>query len=228
MKTSNTSERLRALMNTNGYRQVDILEKCKPYCDKYNVKLGRNDLSQYVNGKVEPKQDKLSILSLALNVNEAWLMGFDVPMERNKWTHIKQSMDEMNAFEAELSSLGWKCEYISCNAWEEVEMGVNEGVPIGCTLPDSVRRNCSTCYMKEPKYIFSNGTTSFEVSPTDYSEFLDDSKNFFLRRIKKLMLKSSDKLFSNTFLNAAHERTDIAVTNEMRSHDDDIMDDENF
>lgn len=28
--------------------------------------------------------------------------------------------------------------------------------------------------------------------------------------------------------NAAHERTDIEVTDEMRQHDDDIMDDENF
>ena len=27
---------------------------------------------------------------------------------------------------------------------------------------------------------------------------------------------------------AAHERTDIEVTDEMRQHDDDIMDDENF
>lgn len=29
-------------------------------------------------------------------------------------------------------------------------------------------------------------------------------------------------------LNAAHERTDIEVTDEMRKHDDDIMDDDNF
>lgn len=30
------------------------------------------------------------------------------------------------------------------------------------------------------------------------------------------------------FLNAAHERTDISVTEKMKKHDDDIMDDENF
>ena len=29
-------------------------------------------------------------------------------------------------------------------------------------------------------------------------------------------------------LQAAHERTDIEVTDEMRKHDDDIMNDENF
>lgn len=79
MKT-NTSERIKEFMSLNGYRQVDILKKCQPYCEKYNVKLGRNDLSQYVSGKVTPGQEKLTILSRALNVNEAWLMGYDVPM----------------------------------------------------------------------------------------------------------------------------------------------------
>lgn len=33
---------------------------------------------------------------------------------------------------------------------------------------------------------------------------------------------------STPLLNAAHERTDIEVTDEMRQHDDDIMNDENF
>lgn len=82
MKSSDTSSRLKEIMKMHNYRQVDILEKCKPYCKKFGVKLGRNDLSQYVNGKVEPRQDKLTILGLALGVNEAWLMGYDVQMDR--------------------------------------------------------------------------------------------------------------------------------------------------
>lgn len=83
MKESNTSERLKYIMQTTGLKQVEILEKCKPYCDKYKVRLAKNDLSQYVSGKVEPKQDKLSILGLALDVSEAWLTGYNVPMKRN-------------------------------------------------------------------------------------------------------------------------------------------------
>ena len=82
MKKSNTSERLKQLLKDRNIRQADILEKAKPYCEKYNVRLGRNDLSQYVSGKVIPGQDKLTILGLALNVSETWLMGYDVPMER--------------------------------------------------------------------------------------------------------------------------------------------------
>lgn len=45
--------------------------------------MGKSDISQYVSGKVEPGQDKLTILGLALNVSEAWLMGYDVPMARD-------------------------------------------------------------------------------------------------------------------------------------------------
>lgn len=82
MKKQTTSDRLKQIMSERNLRQVDILEMCKPYCQKYNIKLGRNDLSQYVTGKVESGQKKLTILGMALNVSEAWLMGFDVPISR--------------------------------------------------------------------------------------------------------------------------------------------------
>ena len=82
MKTTTTAERLKEIMDKKGFKQVDVLEAAKPYCAKYGIKLGRNDISQYVSGKVNPSQKKLSILGLALGVSEAWLMGFDVPMSR--------------------------------------------------------------------------------------------------------------------------------------------------
>lgn len=82
MKKETTSIRLKSIMKERNLRQIDILELCKPYCKKHDIKLGRNDLSQYVSGKVEPGQKKLTILGMALKVSEAWLMGFDVPMER--------------------------------------------------------------------------------------------------------------------------------------------------
>lgn len=64
-------------------KQVDILNAAAPYVKKYNVKLNKSDLSQYVSGKVEPNQDKLFILARALNVNEAWLMGYDVQVSKD-------------------------------------------------------------------------------------------------------------------------------------------------
>ena len=88
-----TAERLKFLMDTRNLKQVDILRMAEPYCKMFNIKLGKNDLSQYVNGRSRPMQKKLTILGLALNVSEAWLMGFDVPMER-KTTPIDKEADE--------------------------------------------------------------------------------------------------------------------------------------
>lgn len=84
MKSENTSTRLKQILKERNLKQVDVLELAKPYCKKYNIKLGKTDLSQYVSGKVEPGSDKLGILGHALNVSETWLMGYDVPMERKE------------------------------------------------------------------------------------------------------------------------------------------------
>lgn len=81
MKQS-TSQRLKEIMRQKGLKQVDILEKVKLLEAKTGTKLSKVDLSQYVNGKVEPRQDKLYVLALALNVSEAWLLGYDVPQDR--------------------------------------------------------------------------------------------------------------------------------------------------
>lgn len=45
--------------------------------------IAKSSLSEYINGKYEAKQDGVFLLAKALNVNEAWLMGCDVPMEKN-------------------------------------------------------------------------------------------------------------------------------------------------
>lgn len=59
-------------MEIRGMRQVDVAEKSG---------LDKAQISQYKTGKYEPMQDALYKLATALNVNVAWLMGHDVPME---------------------------------------------------------------------------------------------------------------------------------------------------
>jgi len=83
MKNSNTSERLKSIMDEKRMRQVDILRAAEPFCTQYGVKLGKSALSQYISGQDEPGQEKLSILGMALNVSEVWLMGYDVSRERS-------------------------------------------------------------------------------------------------------------------------------------------------
>lgn len=82
MNIQNTSARLKQIMQERNLRQVDLLEMVKPYCEKYNVKINKSDLSQYVSGKVKPGQEKLSMLGMALDINETWLMGYDVPKQK--------------------------------------------------------------------------------------------------------------------------------------------------
>lgn len=46
--------------------------------------IGKSAMSQYFKGSFEPKPDKVASIASALNVSEAWLMGYDVPMDREK------------------------------------------------------------------------------------------------------------------------------------------------
>lgn len=75
-----TASRLQQIMRDRNMKQVDILNAVKPYCEQYNVKMSKSTLSQFISGRNEPRQDKLFVLSKALGVNPAWLMGLDVPM----------------------------------------------------------------------------------------------------------------------------------------------------
>lgn len=45
--------------------------------------ISEAQISSYLNGKYEAKQDGLDALSRALNVDVVWLMGLNVPMDRS-------------------------------------------------------------------------------------------------------------------------------------------------
>lgn len=82
MKIASTAQRLRQILAEKNLKQADVIRLAKPYCTEYSQKLSRSDLSQFVSGKVTPGQWKLTLIALALNVSEAWLMGYDVPKDR--------------------------------------------------------------------------------------------------------------------------------------------------
>lgn len=98
MKETNTAHRLKEIMDEQNLKQIDILNKAKPICKKYGIKLEKNDLSQYISGKVEPKQDKLSVLAETLDVNEAWLMGYDVPKQNKTSKNDEQENNTLINF----------------------------------------------------------------------------------------------------------------------------------
>lgn len=75
------SDRLKEAMKIKGLKQIDIIRLSEPVGEKYGIKLGKSHISQYLNGKSEPRVDILKVLAETLNVNQLWLQGEEVPME---------------------------------------------------------------------------------------------------------------------------------------------------
>lgn len=68
-------DRLRFAMEQRRMRPTDL-------SDITGVPKGA--ISYYINGKSEPKADRLYILCKALDVSEAWMLGYDTKMERSE------------------------------------------------------------------------------------------------------------------------------------------------
>ena len=75
--------RLQEAMRVKGIRATDIAD---------STSIPKGAISYYLSGKSQPKSDRLHILAKYLNVSEAWLLGFDVSMER---TEMQQKNDSL-------------------------------------------------------------------------------------------------------------------------------------
>lgn len=67
------ANRIKQGLSIRNMKQADLVEK---------TKIGKSSISTYISGAYEPKQRNIYKIAKALDVNEAWLMGYDVPMER--------------------------------------------------------------------------------------------------------------------------------------------------
>ena len=68
-----TADRIKEAMELRDMRQADLVEK---------TGISKGALSSYISGRYVPKQNNVYLIAKALDVNEAWLMGADVPMQR--------------------------------------------------------------------------------------------------------------------------------------------------
>ena len=59
-----------------------LIRNIKPIELSRKSGVSKSSISEYLKGKSKPLQDGVLSLAKALDVNEAWLMGSDVPMER--------------------------------------------------------------------------------------------------------------------------------------------------
>ena len=69
------AKRISQALSIRGMKQTEL---CKL------TDIPKSSLSLYLSGAYEPKSDRICLLAQALRVDEAWLMGFDVPMEKKK------------------------------------------------------------------------------------------------------------------------------------------------
>ena len=76
-RVSTCAKRLATALNIRRMKQSELCQLAK---------IPKSSLSQYLSGDYEPKQDRVYDIAKVLNVSEAWLMGYDVPMERQKIT----------------------------------------------------------------------------------------------------------------------------------------------
>lgn len=90
MLVSNFSNRLKETIEKRKIKPSEIVRQSELLfkLGKINKPLTKPLLSNYIKGSYEAKQDNIHTLSLILNVDEAWLMGLDVPMEKKQVTHI--------------------------------------------------------------------------------------------------------------------------------------------
>lgn len=162
LKKAEIKDRIREAMELRGLTQSELSEKAK---------IDKGQLSSYLSGKYKPRQKNIEALAKELNVDEAWLMGFDVTIER--------------------------------------------------------KDNPITDFSKNDPII-------------NNKEFYDRLSRYFdiLNKLSdanaKKALNYAENLLSNQQMEeelmpiAAHDRTDIKPTDEMKKHDDDIMNDEDF
>lgn len=73
------------LVDTFAHRLIHAINirDMKPIDLSRKSGISKTNISCYMSGKYEAKPDGIKLLAEALSVNPVWLMGYDVPMERN-------------------------------------------------------------------------------------------------------------------------------------------------
>src|SRR5574344_2262414 len=94
------SKRLKEAMKIRNIKQAELSQKSG---------ISKSSLSEYLKGKYEAKQTGLYHLAKALDINEVWLMGEDVPMDRD---YGRTKVTEINVINLTTNEIIQKIPYI--------------------------------------------------------------------------------------------------------------------
>lgn len=97
-------DRLKEALSLRNMKPIELSEK---------TGIPKSAISQYMSGYAKPKSDRIFLLAKALHVTEAWLIGYDVDMEKELFTIEVANMDvklsnmekRMKEYALKLSSL---------------------------------------------------------------------------------------------------------------------------
>ena len=89
------ANRLKMALDMNNMKPIDLARK---------TKINKSLISSYMGGVCKAKQDKLDLMATVLDVNEAWLMGYDVPStrivtEKNKSEILREKIESLNDYQ---------------------------------------------------------------------------------------------------------------------------------
>lgn len=88
------ANRLNTILTIRNMKPVELHEK---------TGISESLISKYLSDNAVARLDKLTILSDVLSVNPVWLMGYDVPMEKNAST---TKVDKLGNLIVEIPLLG--------------------------------------------------------------------------------------------------------------------------
>lgn len=87
MEKAKLKDRLQTALNIREKKPVDIAR---------DLKIPKSAISQYLSGNRNIKDSRrLYAIAKYLDVNEAWLMGYDVPMERKREQKINDTLSDI-------------------------------------------------------------------------------------------------------------------------------------
>lgn len=79
--------RLRQAMSYKGVKPIDVCER---------TGIPKSAMSYYLSGRSEPKANRLYVIAKALDVSEAWLLGYDVPIDRSEDQKENDALAELS------------------------------------------------------------------------------------------------------------------------------------
>lgn len=132
------ADRIKKAMEIRNIKQSELA---------FRTGIGKSSISTYLSGEYEPKQKNIYKIAKALDVNEGWLMGEDIPMDRLDLDEIMRAIRQSNEEHKQaVEKLGFGVDIVNDNLVFREYIGkkiVNDQMSILLTLYNLNKRGKS-------------------------------------------------------------------------------------